>query len=210
MLSTVIFDFGGVLAEDGFRTGLLTIAEQQGYDPGWFQRTAVEAIYKCGYVNGLCDEQVFWELLRKNTGHSIEDHSLRKFFITGYKLWPRMIEYVKKIKTLGYTMVLLSDHTDWLDELEEKNAFFHLFDEVYNSYQVHQSKRDGTLFGYVLSDLGLNPEYVLLIDDNMGNIRRANSTGMNVYHFTDTDSFMKDVMPILESGESKAPSIHQR
>jgi putative hydrolase of the HAD superfamily len=198
MISTVFFDFGGVLAEDGFRTGLLTIAEQQGYDPGWFQRTAVEAIYQCGYVNGLCEEHVFWELLRKNTGHSMKDHSLRRLFVSGYKLWPRMIDYIKKIKTLGFTIILISDHTDWLDELDNENAFFHLFDKVYNSYHIHQSKRDGTLFGYVLSDLGVNPENVLLIDDNTGNIRRANSAGMNVYQFTDTDSFIKNVMPILD------------
>jgi len=198
MISTIIVDFGGVLAEDGFRTGLLAIAEQHGYDPQWFQRTAVEAIYQCGYVNGLCEEHVFWELLRKNTRHSMEDHSLRRFFITGYKLWPRMIEYVKKIKTLGYTIILLSDHTNWLDELDKKNAFFHLFDKVYNSYHIHQSKRDGKLFGFVLSDLGLSPENVLLIDDNTGNIRRAKSAGMNVYQFTDTDSFIRNVMPVLD------------
>ena len=47
MISTIFVDFGGVLAKDGFRNGLLTIAQQHGFDPEWFQRTAVETIYHC-------------------------------------------------------------------------------------------------------------------------------------------------------------------
>jgi len=197
MISTIFMDFGGVLAEDGFRTGLLAIAEQHGYDPEWFQRTAVETIYNCGYVDGLCEEDVFWELLRKNTSHSLEEHYLRRLFVSGYELWPKMFECIKKIKTFGYKIILISDHTNWLDEINTKNAFFHLFGKVYNSYHIHQSKRDGNLFKHVLSDLKVCPENVLLIDDNAGNIKRAKLLGINVYQFTNTDSFIKDLMPVL-------------
>lgn len=198
MIATVLFDFGGVLAEDGFRAGLLTIADQQRVDPQWFQRMAVEAIYQSGYVDGVCEEHVFWELFRKNTNHTMEDRLLREFFITGYVLWPEMIACVKKINTWKYKTILISDHTNWLDELEEQYAIFPLFDRVYNSYHVHKSKREGSLFSHVLVDLGVKPEQTLLIDDNKGNIKRAEAAGMKVYHFTGTDAFIKDVMPMLE------------
>jgi putative hydrolase of the HAD superfamily len=197
MVSTILFDFGGVLAEDGFRVGLLTIANRQRVDPEWFQRMAVEAIYQSGYVDGLCEERVFWELFRKNTNHALEDHWLREFFIAGYVLWPEMIACVKKINTRDLRTVLISDHTNWLDELEEKYTIFPLFDRVYNSYHIHKSKREGTLFPYVLTDLGIKPEETLLIDDNKGNITRAETAGIAVYHFTDTSGFVKDVMPML-------------
>ena len=36
MIKTVIFDFGGVLAEEGFREGLLAIARENGLDPDAF------------------------------------------------------------------------------------------------------------------------------------------------------------------------------
>ena len=108
-----------------------------------------------------------------------------------------MFECLEKIKALDYKLILVSDHTNWLDEKNEKNAFSHLFDKVYNSYHVHQNKRDGKLFKHVISALKVSPESVLLIDDNTGNIERPKLQGINVYQFTNADSFIKDIMPVL-------------
>lgn len=197
MISTVIFDFGGVLAEEGFRNGLLRIATKWKYDAKWFRHTAVEIIYSCGYVNGLCKEEIFWKLLKQNTGHCLGDSILREFLIGGFVLRPKVIQFVKRIRDLGFIVLLLSDHTNWLDELDEKEPFFHLFHNVYNSYHVHKNKRDGTIFPYVLSDMEIKAKEVLLIDDNIGNVNRAKEVGLNVVHFTGIDLVIENVESLL-------------
>jgi putative hydrolase of the HAD superfamily len=54
MIKAVIFDFGGVLAEKGFRKGLKAIGIQNGLNPDSFFMTAAELIYQTGYVTGRC------------------------------------------------------------------------------------------------------------------------------------------------------------
>lgn len=197
MISTVIFDFGGVLSEEGFRNGLLKIAKKWKYDAKWFKHTAVETIYNCGYVNGLCEEEIFWKLLKQNTRHCLEDNILRETFISGFILRPKVLQFVNRIRELGFIVVLLSDHTNWLDEIDEKEPFFHLFHKVYNSYHVHKNKREGTIFPYVLSDMGIKAEGALFIDDNIGNVNRAKEAGLNVIHFTDFDLMRNNAESML-------------
>ena len=57
MIRAVVFDFGGVIAEEGFWRGLRHIAIQNGKDPDGFFNAAVELIHKPGgYVVGMSDE----------------------------------------------------------------------------------------------------------------------------------------------------------
>lgn len=65
MIRAVILDFGGVIAEEGFREGLKAIAQSNGLDPEEFFNIADSLIYETGYVKGLIDEGLFWEKLKK-------------------------------------------------------------------------------------------------------------------------------------------------
>ena len=58
MVKAVIFDFGGVLAEEGFREGLKVVAIKNGLDPEEFFKIAEEMIYKTGYLTGMTDEKI--------------------------------------------------------------------------------------------------------------------------------------------------------
>ena len=197
MISTVAFDFGGVLAEDGFLDGLLKLATKWNCNANWLKKTAVETIYNCGYVNGHCDEKTFWKLLSQNSGIRFEANMVREIVINGFILRPDVIEYVQEIRQAGYHVVLLSDHTNWLDELDQRKPFFHLFHRVYSSYHVHYNKREGTIFPYVLADMGVKAQKVVLIDDNLGNIDLAEKMGLIGVHFTEIESVKNFVKSIL-------------
>ena len=51
-LKGVLFDYGGVLAREGFRGGLYAIARKNGLDPETFFLLASDAIYETGYITG--------------------------------------------------------------------------------------------------------------------------------------------------------------
>ena len=100
-----------------------------------------------------------------------------------------MLRVVDELRSKGFVVAILSDQTNWLDELDARMPFYHAFDHVFNSYKIHKSKRDSSVFRDVCSALGLKPEEVLFIDDNEGNIARAREEGLKVVHFNDVVSF---------------------
>ena len=66
-INAVLFDFGGVVAEEGFREGLQAIAEEQGLDPSRLAREGMDAVYDSGFVLGTGSAAEFWKLLRHRT-----------------------------------------------------------------------------------------------------------------------------------------------
>jgi hypothetical protein len=59
MIKAIVFDFGGVLAEEGFREGLKAIGQKNGLNPDDFYAMASELVYQTGYVTGVSDEYEF-------------------------------------------------------------------------------------------------------------------------------------------------------
>lgn len=194
MIKAVIFDFGGVLSEEGFKQGIESIGEQSGLTPENFFKTAEELIYKTGYVTGRIKEPAYWNALRNMTGITGSDKEFRKKILKRFILRTKMLKIVKKIKSSGLITAILSDQTNWLEEINQKTPFFHHFDYVFNSYRLHKGKSDPSVFGDVCSAMGLSPEEVVFIDDNSENIQRARSKGLNTIHFKDIEDFEKEIL----------------
>jgi len=191
MIKAVIFDFGGVLAEEGFREGLKAIGEKNGLDPDNFFAAASDLVYQTGYVTGKSDESHFWDAIREK-GITGSDEDLRKEVLKRFILRPEMLKYVERIKSLGLVTAILSDQTNWIEEINQKTPFFHHFDYVFNSFRLGKGKRDPSVFKDVCSTMGFSPEEVLFVDDNIENVRRAAAEGLKVIHFRDMDSFRKE------------------
>ncbi len=90
-------------------------------------------------------------------------------------------------------MGIISDQTNWLDELDRRDGFFALFDPVFNSFHMHASKYRGDLFDVVATQLGIPPESILLVDDNAGNIEKARQRGFAAIVYEDEQSFMREM-----------------
>jgi len=184
-----LFDYGGVLAEEGFTEGLKAIAFNNGLDQNDFFQQATEIIYACGYVIGRGNEKKFWQQVRKECGVSGSDAELTGEIHSRFILRPGMIEKVKSIKKHGLKAAILSDQTDWLEQLDKRDHFLHEFNPVLNSYYLGKTKRDPDIFGEALQILGLEPWQVIFIDDNTGHIERAAKIGLQTHLFTDETKF---------------------
>src|SRR6266498_5051772 len=189
LIRAVLFDFGGVLSEEGFREGLKEIGRKNGLDPDAFYREATELIHETGYVTGISDEKSYWRKLREQTGIKETDGELREEILKRFLIRPEMLRYVEKLKSSGYIVAILSDQTNWLDEINDTNPFYHRFDCVFNSYKVKKSKRDPLVFRDVCSNMGIRCGNALFIDDNLDNVMRASAAGMKTLHFTDVIDF---------------------
>jgi len=194
LIDTVLFDFGGVLAEEGFRNGLIAIARLNGLDEDEFFRAARDAIHTCGYVIGKATESVYWELLRKTTGIRGDDQSLRNEILSRFTLREWMIDLVKRIKDIRIRVGILSDQTNWLDELNARYNFFQRFDYVFNSYHMGKGKKDTSHFDDVVKILNTPVYMVLFIDDDPRNCERAGQKGLKVIHYRTRNQFLEEIV----------------
>jgi putative hydrolase of the HAD superfamily len=198
MIQAVLFDFGGVIAEEGFRNGLRAIARKHDLDPDNFFDTAHELVYSTGYVLGRADESAYWKALRKETGITTAEGDLRKEILDRFTIRPEMVDIAQDLKRKGFTVGILSDQTNWLDELNKKYRFFRHFDPVFNSYYLHTGKEDASLFIEICNTMGLNPEEVLLIDDSEDNVDRASSKGLKAIHFKNLEQLRDELNKFLK------------
>ena len=192
-IKAVIFDFGGVLSEEGFRNGLKAIGTKHGINPDGLFTTAEELIYKTGYIIAACDESYFWHALREKTGINESDNELREEILIRFSIRPEMIQYVKKLKSCGMITAILSDQTNWLDEIDSREHFFRYFDYVYNSFHLKKSKKDASVFLDTCKAIVFKPEEMLFVDDNIENVNRASYEGLKTIHFENMNRFKKEI-----------------
>lgn len=190
-IQAVLFDFGGVLAEEGFSHVLESLAEQQRLQVQDMTAAGAQAVYDSGFVLGRATESEFWSLLRQRTGLRGDDAALTAKILSGFTVRPWMRELVQRLRAQGYVTGILSDQTDWLDRLDSRQHFYRLFDRIYNSYYLGKGKRDPSLFSDVAADLGLPPASILFVDDSAGNVARAAAAGMQTIQYVDRETFLK-------------------
>jgi putative hydrolase of the HAD superfamily len=196
-LRAVLFDYGGVLATEGFCEGLHAIARRQGLDPLEVHRLGMDAIYDSGYIVGQGSEADFWSLMRARAGIRGEDADLAGEILPRFTIRSRMIETVRRLRRLGIIVAILSDQTDWLERLEARDRFFGEFDRVFNSYRLGKGKRDPTVFADAVALLGVSPREALFVDDMPANVERAREQGLRGIVFEDEERFLVEVEQLL-------------
>ncbi|NLN60188.1 MAG: hypothetical protein GX147_05685 [Deltaproteobacteria bacterium] len=209
-IEAVLFDFGGVIAEEGWKEGLDMIARANGLDPGTFLKTAADTIYETGYILGKCTAHPFWSALREKTGIKDDDASIIRKILSHFIPRDWMIELVKGLGEAGITVGILSDQTEMLDTLNARYDFFRWFDHVFNSYHMGKGKRDATLFDDIAQYLQLPPHRILFIDDDPGHVERADKKGWHAILYVDQTSFKKEFEKYLANGSAPIKSLWAR
>ena len=192
-IQAVLFDYGGVLADEGFSNVLEALAKEQHLAVENMTYEGMQSVYDSGFVLGKGSESDFWALLRERTGlHGVDaDHRARMF--DAFAIRPWMLELVAELRRQDYITGILSDQVNWLDRLDTRDHFYAYFDHVYNSYTMGKGKRDSTHFSDVAADLGLEPSAILFIDDSKSNVDRAESVGMRTIQYVDRETLMQEL-----------------
>ncbi len=197
-IDAVLFDFGGVLAEEGWKQGFTVIAEANGLNGDKMIQTASDTVYETGYIMGKGTQTSFWKAMREKTGIRGDDASLKNEIISRFILRGWMMDLVRKMKAENLLVGILSDQTDMLDKLNDRFDFFKCFDYVFNSYHVGKGKRDISLFDDIAGILKTPANRILFIDDDPGHIERAKLKGWQTILYTNRESFQSDLAKILK------------
>ena len=196
-IETVLFDYGGVLAEEGFRGGLYAIAQLNECDAETFYEEVVRIIADCGYLTGRGDEAAFWNHVRQECGIRQADALLRNEILRRFVLRPAMLAVAARLRAGGLQVGIISDQTNWLDELDRRDGFFVCFDRVFNSYHLQASKHQGGLFDAVAGQLQAEPAQILIVDDNPGNIEKARQRDFAAILYKNKDGFLREMLKLF-------------
>ena len=188
-ITCLLIDYGGVIADEGFASGLRVIAGQNDLDQEKFFALANDIVYRSGYVTGQASEHDFWQEIRRQSGLMTDDQALTHEILCRFAPRPGMLDLVRQVRSKGVGVCLLSDQSDWLDRLDATYHFFTAFDRVFNSFHLGKTKRDISQFTDVLTLLNQPPAATLFIDDNVDHLARAAKCGLETHHFTDQQSF---------------------
>jgi len=184
-----LFDYGGVLAEEGFTAGLKAIAMANGLDPELFFERATEIIYASKYVTGKATAADYWRSVRKEFPIKGSDEELTNEILSRFILRPEMFAKVRAIRKQGMGVAILSDQTNWLDILDRRDGFLAEFNPVINSYYLGNTKRDPATFLEAARIIGISPGEIMFVDDNSGHIERAAVLGFQTHLFTTETDF---------------------
>lgn len=192
-IKAVLFDFGGVLADEGYREGMTAIALKNQVSVDEFLKYAFQVIYDIGFTLGKSSESVFWDTLRKKYGIHGTDEELSEELLSRFVPREWMFEIISDLSQNNIGRCILSDQTTWLDELDRRFGFFHKFDHVFNSYHMGITKKDPQVFDLVLEKIGQPAQKVLFVDDYKPHIDRAESKGLNVIQYISKDDYIRQM-----------------
>lgn len=197
-IDLVFFDWGGVLAEEGFMQGLAALAQQSGLDREQTFDQAVRIVFATGYVYGRCTEAEFWSALQRGIPLKGTPEQWREAILSRFVPRPWMFALVERLKAQGVRVAVLSDQVNWLDELEAKFGFAHHFEKVFNSYYYGATKSEPEFFTVALAELGgVPPEKALLIDDAQRNIAMARQVGLQAIYYDGKEQFLTDFAAVF-------------
>ncbi len=193
VIRAVLFDYAGVLAEEGFERAFETAARRNGLDPKNVVQKALNAFYTTGYGDGRAGEPAFWQVVEEETGLSNARQEVREELLANFSPRPWVLDVIRTLRQHGVVTAILSDHTNWLDELEERDRLFPLFDFVFNSYYEGVTKRDPAAFSRATAKMHLPPQETLFVDDREGHVNRARSMGLHGIVFHNRSQFLDEL-----------------
>lgn len=180
----VLFDFGGVFYSEGFRDGLFAIARKYGMEERPFFEKAMRVTFVSGYVRGEIPERIFWKELERTAGLDADLYGDRDLILEAFKPLPGMRALVAKTGERAQ-VGLLTDQTNWLYELDERDGFISCFHDVISSYEDGFTKREPEIFRIACQRMDALPGEILFFDDNTGNVTNAREFGLRAFLFED-------------------------
>jgi len=191
-LKHILFDLGGVILDLnvnatlegfyqlGFPKELLSYPENFNTD----------LFFK--YETGAISTDLFRNNIREMTGLFFEDEEFDN-------AWNAMLVGVPESRTKLITnlaerfdLFILSNTSDLHIAVFEKMfsrtaglEIDQLFKKKYYSFEIGYHKPDEEAFRYVLDDAGILAEETLFLDDNIHNIKAAQSLGFNALHISE-------------------------
>ncbi len=186
MITTIIFDFGGVLAFSDVDSASKKFAKKYGINQKF-----------------LAKNLLFWA--DKNAGKKLDSRFFKKmdemFGLKKAELKKAfmVVQQTGALKTAkalqkNFHIFLLSNQLDFKANFLKKNFDFSSFEDLFFSSEMGMRKPFKKIFVFVLKKIRKKPKECVFIDDTPANIKTAKSIGMRTILFKNTAQMNKKLM----------------
>ena len=207
-LRAVVLDYGMVLSgpqEPEAHAALLCITGlpvERFAGLYWADRPA----YDEGKLTGIG----FWEKFLREAGLPANQQMAVELNRWDARMWTTentaMVAWQPALKARGLKTAILSNiGDDVLASVQRAFGWILCFDVLVWSYQLGVAKPDPKLYRHTLSELGVEAEETLFIDDKLPNIEAARALGMKAIQFSSVEQLREELMAAGLDGELPLP-----
>ncbi len=191
-ISTVVFDFGGVLIDWNPRYLYRKLLRDEP-EVEWFLANICTSEWNAQQDAGRPMREACELLVAEHPEH---EEMIRAY----YDRWEEMIAgpidgTVEILRRLRETPVGLYGLTNWSAETfpvaRQKFEFLNWFDGIVVSGEIRMIKPDPAIFHHLIESFDIVPEQSVFIDDSSPNVETARSIGFRGIHFEDPDQLRR-------------------
>ena len=114
------------------------------------------------------------------------------------ELLPHAMDWILEMKQRGYHVYILSNYSEYTFEVtKEKLAFLPLMDGIVFSYKTKMGKPDEGIYKKLISEIFLEEEESVFIDDRRENVESARRIGIESILFNDYNQAKKELDYLL-------------
>jgi FMN phosphatase YigB (HAD superfamily) len=191
-IDAIVFDLGQVIVEVSHQKSFEAFAKVFEGDRNEIE-TTFKSIFKSKdhilfELGEITDQEFFSRIKIANlAAHTIEMTKAWNAMIIGVSL-----ENVSLLKTLKQKVSLFALSNTNTTHVQAINSFLlekynikdirQLFTKIYYSYELNLRKPNEKIFEYIIKDIGLDPQRMLFIDDELDNVQAATGLGFQTIY----------------------------
>lgn len=193
MITTILFDLGGVLFTNGTKIFVHQLSTTYSI-PEEKVKEVVDGDIGSQYREAKITRDEFWKQVKENLNITQETFLLEKQWIDGYELISGTKQIIEELSK-KYKIYYLSDNVkERVDALDKKFDFKKLFLGGIFSHEVGVRKPDPKIYEYALSKSCSLPGETVFIDDKQKMLDPAGKLGMKTILFTSPEKLRENLI----------------
>ena len=197
MITTVIFDMGGVLLRTEDRGPRTRLAQRLGKT---YEELEGLVYGSREAMRGEISAETHKKSIMKSLG--LPEDAITEFgdeFWGGDRMDTKLVEFIRGLRG-GYTTALLSNAWDDLRPLLVKFwKIADIFDHIFISAEMGLAKPDSRIYQAVSAEINKEPSELIFVDDFIENVLAAREEGWNAVHFRSREGALAELADYLDS-----------
>lgn len=197
MITTVIFDLGGVLLRTEDRGPRTRLAQRLGMT---YEELEGRVYGSREAMKGKISAGTHKKSVMKSLG--LPEDAIREFgdeFWGGDRMDTKLVEFIRGLRG-DYTTALLSNAWDDLRPLLVKFwRIEDIFDHIFISAEMGLAKPDPEIYRAVSKELGKEPSELVFVDDFIENVLAARKEGWSAVHFRSREGALAELAEYLDT-----------
>lgn len=189
-ITTILFDFGGVLVRTRDQKLRRLWEERLGLAPGQAAEIVFGGESGQAVQLGKISDELHWRWVQRRL--ALDDATFARFrhdFFAADELDQGLLAYAGELRRHGYHVGLLSNASATARQgFAERFHILGNFDSVTISGEEGVMKPDERIFRIALARAGARPEETVFVDDFVENVAAAQALGLHGIHFADRET----------------------